>query len=38
MTIEAFGPVSTLIPYDGVDEAIAAGGASGQGSLVCSAW
>ena len=33
--IEAFGPVSTLIPYDGIDEAIALA-AKGQGSLVAS--
>jgi len=33
--IEAFGPVSTLMPYDGIDEAIALA-AKGQGSLVAS--
>jgi len=32
-TIEAFGPVSTLMPYDGLDEALALA-ARGQGSLV----
>jgi oxepin-CoA hydrolase/3-oxo-5,6-dehydrosuberyl-CoA semialdehyde dehydrogenase len=31
--IEAFGPVSTLMPYDGVDEALALA-ARGRGSLV----
>ena len=33
--IEAFGPVSTLMPYEGVDEAIALA-ARGKGSLVAS--
>jgi oxepin-CoA hydrolase/3-oxo-5,6-dehydrosuberyl-CoA semialdehyde dehydrogenase len=33
--IEAFGPVSTLMPYDGIDEAIALA-ARGKGSLVAS--
>lgn len=33
--IEAFGPVSTVVPYDGVEEAIALAG-MGQGSLVSS--
>lgn len=33
--IEAFGPVSTVVPYDGVDEAVALAG-MGQGSLVSS--
>lgn len=33
--IEAFGPVSTLMPYDGIDEALALA-ARGKGSLVCS--
>ena len=33
--IEAFGPVSTLMPYDGMDEAVALA-ARGQGSLVAS--
>jgi oxepin-CoA hydrolase/3-oxo-5,6-dehydrosuberyl-CoA semialdehyde dehydrogenase len=33
--IEAFGPVSTLMAYDGIDEAIALA-AKGQGSLVAS--
>ncbi|WP_428633574.1 phenylacetic acid degradation bifunctional protein PaaZ [Sedimenticola sp.] len=33
--IEAFGPVSTVVPYDGVDEAIRLAGL-GQGSLVSS--
>ena len=33
--VEAFGPVSTLMPYDGVDEALQLA-ARGQGSLVCS--
>jgi oxepin-CoA hydrolase/3-oxo-5,6-dehydrosuberyl-CoA semialdehyde dehydrogenase len=31
--VEAFGPVSTLMPYDGIDEAIALA-ARGRGSLV----
>ena len=31
--VEAFGPVSTLMPYDGIDEAIALA-ARGKGSLV----
>ena len=30
--VEAFGPVSTLMPYDGIDEAVALA-AKGQGSL-----
>jgi oxepin-CoA hydrolase/3-oxo-5,6-dehydrosuberyl-CoA semialdehyde dehydrogenase len=34
-SVEAFGPVSTLIPYNGIDEAIALA-RLGQGSLVCS--
>ena len=34
-SIEAFGPVSTLMPYDGIDEAISLA-AKGQGSLVAS--
>jgi oxepin-CoA hydrolase/3-oxo-5,6-dehydrosuberyl-CoA semialdehyde dehydrogenase len=34
-SIEAFGPVSTLMPYDGIDEAIGLA-AKGQGSLVAS--
>ena len=33
--IEAFGPVSTLMPYEGIDEAIALA-ALGRGSLVAS--
>jgi oxepin-CoA hydrolase / 3-oxo-5,6-dehydrosuberyl-CoA semialdehyde dehydrogenase len=33
--IEAFGPVSTLMPYEGIDEAIALA-ARGKGSLVAS--
>jgi oxepin-CoA hydrolase/3-oxo-5,6-dehydrosuberyl-CoA semialdehyde dehydrogenase len=33
--IEAFGPVSTLMAYDGLDEALALA-ARGKGSLVCS--
>ncbi len=33
--IEAFGPVSTVVPYEGVDEAIRLAG-MGQGSLVSS--
>ena len=33
--VEAFGPVSTLMPYDGVEEALQLA-ARGQGSLVCS--
>ncbi|MES2992010.1 MAG: phenylacetic acid degradation bifunctional protein PaaZ [Pseudomonadota bacterium] len=33
--VEAFGPVSTLMPYDGVDEAIALA-AKGKGSLVAT--
>lgn len=33
--IEAFGPVSTIIPYKGIDEAIALA-KMGKGSLVCS--
>ena len=33
--VEAFGPVSTLMPYDGIDEALQLA-ARGQGSLVCS--
>ena len=33
--IEAFGPVSTLMPYEGIDEAIALA-ARGRGSLVAS--
>ncbi len=33
--IEAFGPVSTLMPYDGLDEAIALA-ARGKGSLVAT--
>ena len=33
--IEAFGPVSTLMPYDGMDEAVALA-ARGQGSLVAT--
>jgi oxepin-CoA hydrolase/3-oxo-5,6-dehydrosuberyl-CoA semialdehyde dehydrogenase len=33
--IEAFGPVSTLIPYNGIDEAIELA-KMGKGSLVCS--
>ncbi|KQW40688.1 phenylacetic acid degradation bifunctional protein PaaZ [Rhizobacter sp. Root404] len=33
--VEAFGPVSTLMPYDGIDEAIALA-AKGKGSLVAS--
>jgi oxepin-CoA hydrolase/3-oxo-5,6-dehydrosuberyl-CoA semialdehyde dehydrogenase len=33
--IEAFGPVSTLMPYEGLDEALALA-AKGQGSLVAS--
>ncbi len=33
--IEAFGPVSTLIPYNGMDEAIELA-KMGKGSLVCS--
>ncbi len=33
--IEAFGPVSTLMPYDGIDEAIALA-ARGRGSLVAT--
>ena len=33
--IEAFGPVSTLMPYDGLDEAVALA-ARGQGSLVAT--
>ncbi len=31
--VEAFGPVSTLMPYDGLDEALALA-ARGRGSLV----
>ncbi|HXD06364.1 MAG TPA: phenylacetic acid degradation bifunctional protein PaaZ [Burkholderiaceae bacterium] len=31
--VEAFGPVSTLMPYDGIDEAVALA-AKGRGSLV----
>jgi oxepin-CoA hydrolase / 3-oxo-5,6-dehydrosuberyl-CoA semialdehyde dehydrogenase len=31
--VEAFGPVSTLMPYDGIDEALQLA-ARGQGSLV----
>ena len=34
-SVEAFGPVSTLMPYDGVDEAIAIA-RRGEGSLVAS--
>lgn len=34
-TIEAFGPVSTIMPYKGIDEAIELAG-KGKGSLVCS--
>jgi oxepin-CoA hydrolase/3-oxo-5,6-dehydrosuberyl-CoA semialdehyde dehydrogenase len=34
-TIEAFGPVSTIMPYKGIDEAIALAG-KGKGSLVCT--
>lgn len=34
-TVEAFGPVSTLMPYKGEDEAIALAN-KGKGSLVCS--
>ncbi len=34
-TLEAFGPVSTLMPYDGLDEALALA-ARGQGSLVAT--
>jgi len=34
-SIEAFGPVSTLMPYDGIDEAVSLA-AKGQGSLVAS--
>lgn len=33
--IEAFGPVSTLMPYSGIDDAIALA-KMGKGSLVCS--
>ena len=33
--VEAFGPVSTLMPYDGIDEALQLA-ARGQGSLVAS--
>jgi oxepin-CoA hydrolase/3-oxo-5,6-dehydrosuberyl-CoA semialdehyde dehydrogenase len=33
--VEAFGPVSTLMPYDGMEEALQLA-ARGQGSLVCS--
>lgn len=33
--VEAFGPVATLMPYSGVDEAIALANL-GKGSLVCS--
>ncbi|WP_395686139.1 phenylacetic acid degradation bifunctional protein PaaZ [Caenimonas koreensis] len=33
--IEAFGPVSTLMAYDGIDEALALA-AKGKGSLVCT--
>jgi oxepin-CoA hydrolase/3-oxo-5,6-dehydrosuberyl-CoA semialdehyde dehydrogenase len=33
--VEAFGPVSTLMPYDGIDEAVEIARA-GKGSLVCS--
>jgi len=33
--IEAFGPVSTVVPYEGVDEVVALAG-MGQGSLVSS--
>jgi oxepin-CoA hydrolase/3-oxo-5,6-dehydrosuberyl-CoA semialdehyde dehydrogenase len=33
--VEAFGPVSTVVPYEGVDEAIRLAG-MGQGSLVSS--
>ena len=33
--VEAFGPVSTLMPYDGIDEAIALA-ARGRGSLVAT--
>ena len=33
--IEAFGPVSTLMPYDGIDEALALA-ARGKGSLVAT--
>jgi oxepin-CoA hydrolase/3-oxo-5,6-dehydrosuberyl-CoA semialdehyde dehydrogenase len=33
--IEAFGPVSTLMPYDGIDEAVALA-ARGKGSLVAT--
>ena len=33
--IEAFGPVSTLMPYDGMDQAVALA-ARGQGSLVAT--
>lgn len=33
--VEAFGPVSTLMPYDGVEEALQLA-ARGKGSLVCS--
>ena len=33
--VEAFGPVSTLVPYDDFDEALALA-ARGRGSLVCS--
>lgn len=33
--VEAFGPVSTLMPYDGIDEAIALA-ARGKGSLVAT--
>ena len=33
--VEAFGPVSTLMPYDGIEEAVALA-ARGQGSLVAT--
>ncbi|WP_284617229.1 phenylacetic acid degradation bifunctional protein PaaZ [Aquabacterium humicola] len=33
--VEAFGPVSTLMPYDEIDEAVTLA-ARGRGSLVCS--
>ena len=33
--VEAFGPVSTLMPYDGVEDALQLA-ARGKGSLVCS--
>ena len=34
-SIEAFGPVSTIMPYNGIDEAVALA-KKGKGSLVCS--